>query len=86
MTKIYLLSRKIHRFFTLITLTLTLIMAGTGTLIKFPQLAEALKVNSGMVRYVHGNISVVFTISLFLMAATGTFMYFWPWIIKKVNK
>ena len=78
----YLLSKKIHRLLVLLMLFLTLIMAGTGIMLKYLSFFDRHFhfIDLGLVRYLHNNLSIVFTIVLLLMALTGTIMYFIPYI------
>ncbi len=81
MTKLYLLAKKIHRFLVLIITAITVIMAWTGVMIKYSwtpfgaSLAKA--------RYIHNQLSVIFTLTLLLMAVTGIAMYLLPYLIKR---
>lgn len=76
--KLYLLSRQIHRFLVLVISTLTVLMAGTGLMLKYAQFFSKYLpfIDLGMARYVHNNLSPYFTGTLVLMAATGLYMYF----------
>jgi uncharacterized iron-regulated membrane protein len=74
--------RKIHRFFVLIIIALTAVMAFTGIAMKYSLLTTDL----AMLRYVHNNLSVLFTAVLVIMAVTGTYLYFFPWLMKRKQK
>ena len=71
--------RKIHRFFVLIIIALTAVMAFTGIAMKYTLFTTDL----AMLRYVHNNLSVLFTAVLVIMAVTGTYLYFFPWLMKR---
>lgn len=85
MTKIYLYARAIHRFLVIIIAVLTLIMAGTGLVLRQvsegKNLPESIDVN--LARYIHNQLSILFTIILVLMALSGIVMYLYPLIKKK---
>lgn len=76
MTKIYLWSRKIHRVFVLIVISLSLVMAVTGLALKYALTWFDL----GLVRYLHNQLSPFFGLALFVMILTGGFMYLFPWL------
>lgn len=66
---------------------MTLIMAGTGLLLKYTSWANNLPfLDLGMMRYIHNNLSVLFTVVLGLMALTGLVMYLYPWWVQYKNK
>jgi hypothetical protein len=76
MTKLYLVAKSIHRYLVIIITVLTILMAGTGIAIKY---------NVGifdlpLTRYIHNNLSVVFTVALILMMLSGIIMYVFPLI------
>jgi hypothetical protein len=60
-------------------------MAGTGLLLKYTSLASKYLpfVDLGLTRYIHNNLSVLFTIVLVIMALSGIVMYFYPWYVKR---
>jgi uncharacterized iron-regulated membrane protein len=76
MTKFYVLSRKLHRFLVLILTAMTLIMAASGIAIKYYW--QPFGLDLGLLRYVHNQLSLIFTIALSLMALSGLCMYFFP--------
>jgi H+/Cl- antiporter ClcA len=79
MTKIYLLSKSIHRILLLIILFIGLFMSVTGILLKYTFLATKFSfIDLGQVRYIHNNLSPVFSILFFMMALTGIIMYIFP--------
>lgn len=81
MIKYFIVARKIHRFLVLVVTSLSLIMAFTGLLLKFPFLSSKLNfLDLGMIRYVHNQLSPFLTIVLLIMAITGIIMYIslWP--------
>jgi hypothetical protein len=77
LVKLYLWAKKIHRLLVLIISALTLVMAGTGLLMKYPKLAGG-AIDLGLMRYLHNQLSVYFTGVLVLMALTGLYMYVFP--------
>ena len=89
MTSLYLLSKRFHRYLVLIILGLTLVMAGTGFLLRYPQWAGWLPTwfDIGKVRYLHGQVSTYFAIAMVIMAITGAYMYFHTlWVQRKQEK
>lgn len=86
MTKLYLLSKTIHRLTMYLTVLLTLFMATTGLLLKYslPLLDPFIKIE--FVRYMHNNVSVSFTIVLLLMMISGIYMYLFPILLKHQKK
>lgn len=61
-------------FFTII---LTMVMSVTGTILKFPQMQNAI-LEIGLMRYIHNALSPLFSLSLFVMIVTGIVMYIFP--------
>ncbi|MEK7611565.1 MAG: hypothetical protein AAB486_04315 [Patescibacteria group bacterium] len=84
MTKYYLLARKIHRYLVIIMIVLSLIMAGTGILLKYSFISAKLTfIDLGLVRFLHNNLSPFFSFILFLMAVTGSFLFLFPYLPKR---
>lgn len=85
MTKIYLYARTIHRFLVMIISFLTLIMAGTGLILRQAREGKNLpnSIDVNLARYIHNQLSVLFTVVLILMALSGIIMYIYPLIKKK---
>lgn len=88
MISLYLFSKKIHRLMLLLVSFLIILMAITGTQMKY---SISLGLDLGMVRYIHSQISVLFTIVLFIMMISGLLMYFLPYIkqrqtVKQTNE
>jgi hypothetical protein len=77
---IYMNMRKLHRFFVLIIIALGLLMAITGIMIKY------MLFDAGMARYIHNNISVIFTAVLIIMTCSGAFMYSYPIYTRRKQK
>lgn len=77
-TKLFIFSRKLHRFFVLIIFAMILIMAGTGLMLKYYWQPFGLDLR--MIRSLHNQMSGIFTIVLSLMALSGIYMYFFPYI------
>ncbi len=77
---LYLLAKKIHRLLVVVIVLVTIIMAGTGTILKEPELAKFLfKLDLNWVRYLHNQLSPIFTVILTVMALSGLVMYWYPW-------
>ncbi len=67
-------------FFTII---LTMVMSVTGTILKFPQMQNAV-LEVGLMRMIHNMLSPLFSLSLFVMTVTGLVMYVFPLTRRKV--
>ena len=86
MMNLFIFSRKLHRLLVIVISFLTLVMGGTGILMKYPDTFYAY-IDIGMVRALHNGMSLWFTIALLVMGATGLFMYFIPYLrTKKANE
>jgi hypothetical protein len=84
-TKLYILSRKIHRILVMIISVIGILMAITGVILKYPFISKNLSfLDLGLIRYLHNNLSPYFTIVFLLMSITGIFMYLFP-LLKKSN-
>ena len=79
MIKLFILSQKIHRLLVLMVSTAGLVMAVTGLAIKY-QIGDA-----GQMRFVHSQMSVIFTVLLVAMVLTGLNMYLFPLLRRKPN-
>ncbi len=75
--RLFVLCKKIHRLLVLVVAVLIVVMAGTGILMKYALFASKYFgfFDSGMIRYVHNNLSVYFAAVLGLMALTGLYIY-----------
>jgi len=78
MNKLYLYARTIHRSLVLLIAVSTLIMAGSGMILKNPGIGQALNLNLSLVRYLHNNFSLVFSMLLLMMTVSGVVMYLFP--------
>jgi hypothetical protein len=76
----FLKARKLHRFMVIIISLLALIMMFTGSVMKYPSLFTF--IDPFAARRLHNTISPLFSITLFLMAATGLTMYLYPYFRK----
>jgi hypothetical protein len=62
-------------------------MATTGSILKFPGFFINFKfIDLALVRYLHNQMSLFFSIGLFLMASSGLVMYFYPAIVARKKK
>lgn len=87
MTKLIIFTRKIHRIFVLIIAVLSIIMAFSGIILKYPFISTKMTfIDLGMIRYIHNQLSPFFTIALMIMLVTGLLIYFTPWLNKKARK
>ena len=82
MIKPYLLSKSVHRYLVVIISVLTILMAGTGIMLKYGWLSKMLRLDQGMIRFLHNNLSVVFTVALVFMMISGIIMYIFPLVRK----
>jgi hypothetical protein len=79
MTKLYLYAKLIHRILVVVITFLTILMAGTGTAIKYSEFFSSFPfINITFSRYMHNQLSIIFTIVLVCMATTGIIMYLFP--------
>jgi uncharacterized iron-regulated membrane protein len=79
----YLTFRKLHRVLVLVICIATLVMMGTGVVLKYPQITNIIPVSLSSVRTLHNTASPLFSIVLFLMMLSGVVMYFYPIIVKR---
>lgn len=78
--KLFQLSKLLHRITLFSLVMLGIIMGTTGTVMKFPQISLLLPfVSADWARYVHNQISVLFSLAFFIMSLTGLYMYWFPW-------
>ncbi len=64
----------------------SIIMAGTGMIMKFPQIFSLFPfIDFVAARMLHSFISTWFSFVLFGMALTGLFMYLYPWLVKRIR-
>ncbi|NTU73303.1 hypothetical protein HGB07_03995 [Candidatus Roizmanbacteria bacterium] len=86
-TIFYLWSKKIHRVLMFVISITTIIMGTTGILLKYSFVTTKFLpfIDLGAMRYVHNNVSPLFTILLVTMAVTGIYMYFYPILQKRAT-
>lgn len=83
MIKFYLFSKKIHRLLVSVIVITSLTMIATGIFLKYPLINPF---DPGVTRSLHNNLSIIFSVILFLMAASGLFMYLFPFLNKPKPK
>lgn len=85
MTKFYLFTKKIHRLSVLIILAISLFMAGTGLLLRYPAIStdHLTFIDLGLIRYLHNRMSLYFAIVLAIMSLTGLWMFLYPWLMHR---
>lgn len=84
MINLYVLSRKIHRILVLIISVVGIIMGLTGILLKYTFVATKFTfIDLGLIRFIHNNLSPIFSIVFMGMLITGLFMYIYPLTRKK---
>lgn len=77
--KISYYARKLHRLFLLLIIITGIIMMGTGTAMKYPDLAPIDQIQA---RIIHSAVSTWFSVIFVFMMITGLVMYFVPVILK----
>lgn len=77
MIKIFMLSKKIHRILVVPFLFLGGIMTITGVILDEPEWFSKY-LDTGLVRYIHGRMSIIFAGFVLFMMFTGTMLYFFP--------
>ena len=83
-TNLYLFAKKIHRFLVILISTIGILMAGTGTFLKFIIISEKLSfVDMEQIRLIHNNLSPYFAVVFLGMLITGLIMYFFPMLRNK---
>ncbi len=84
MNNLYLKSKTIHRIAMLLTIILALAMSVTGIFLKYVGWSIKMGINLGMIRYIHNNLSSIFSVVLFVMIISGLVLYVVP--IRAANK
>jgi exosortase/archaeosortase len=79
MIKLYLFSKKIHRILVLLIILMTLVMIITGVALKY----QINFFDLGLFRFIHNNLSPLFSIILILMILTGSVLYIFPLLKRK---
>lgn len=82
MVSVYLLAKKAHRMIILPMIMLAVILSSTGAALKFPNVFSSV-VDVKQARYLHNQMSLFFSIFLFLMSISGLVMYIYPLINRK---
>lgn len=83
MNKLYAFCRRLHRLLVVIMLSLGLSMIGSGLLLKYPVAAARLfrGIDLALIRFLHNQLSVIFTVVLICMSLTGIVLFLYPkWI------
>jgi uncharacterized iron-regulated membrane protein len=75
---LYQLARNVHRYSMFGFLIAAMVMGTTGFFLKFTFIANKLNIDLVLMRYLHNQMSLFFSISLFLMAFSGLTMYLYP--------
>ncbi len=66
---------------------MTLVMATTGLMMKYNLPAGVSSfIDLDAVRYLHNQLSVLFTVALAVMILTGVVMYVYPWYVRRRAK
>lgn len=85
MTNLLILARKIHRILVLIIITISLIMMTTGVLMKY-SFMNIFRFDMAAVRYLHNQVSALFSFTLIFMIVTGSYLYIFPYLKKSTPK
>lgn len=85
LNKLYLNSRKLHLILVIPIAVLTLLMAGTGILLKYPQYSFGF-IDPNLIRYLHNQLSSFFTIFLGFMTLSGLVMFAMPYLRKMKSR
>jgi hypothetical protein len=80
--KLYLLAKKIHRFFVLLIIITGFTMMITGITMYLQQYGF---LDPIVVRYIHNKLSILFTIALGVMMVTGFYIYIFPHLPVKTD-
>lgn len=83
MTKLYLLSKTIHRIFLYLTSYMLIFMSVTGIMLKYSFFRDWRFLDLGLIRYLHNEFSIYFAVSLGIMMLTGFAMYLFPLMRRK---
>lgn len=79
---LYVWSRTVHRICVVAMLIFTMLMGGTGAILKYPEIVSVIPLDPGLMRAVHNGLSTWFLIVLGTMAFTGTYLYVYPWYVR----
>ena len=66
-----------------LTTFMIMFMSSTGLILKFPSFSAFASLDLGMVRFLHNEFSVHFSLALGIMMITGIIMYLFPLMRKK---
>lgn len=84
--RIYTVSRTIHRIFVVLALTGTILVGGTGVIMRSDGALAWLPVDPLTIRRVHNLFSGWFFAVLAVMGLTGMVMYVYPWYMRRIRK
>lgn len=87
MIKLNVFARKMHRLCVMAIVLLSILMGGTGLILKYPDfIYEHMPwVNVSLVRSLHNAISPYFAGVLAVMALTGLYMYYIPSYLQRTR-
>jgi len=83
MIKLYLFTKLIHRLSLYATSFFVLFMSLTGIVLKYSFFKKFSSIDMGLIRYLHGELSIYFVAALGVMMLTGLYMYLFPLIRQK---
>lgn len=64
---------------------LIIFMSLTGIVLKYSFFKKFPSIDMGLIRYLHGELSIYFVAALVVMMLTGLYMYLFPLIRQKVS-
>lgn len=84
MIKLFIFAKKLHRITMYSTVLLIFIMGISGTIMKFEDFFEQFDfINLRILKYIHSEMSIYFSIALAIMTISGVYMYIFPLLKKK---
>ena len=86
LTRLAILTRRLHRLNVIIIAVLGTIQAVTGMVLKYPDLPVLSLFDLRSSSEIHNLNSTFFTVSFAVIAVTGLFLYLYPWLQQVTRK
>ena len=86
LTQLFKWSRTVHRVFLFPVTALYILMTITGLALKYSAVSRWLKIDEGLARYIHNQLSPYFAIVLGVMVITGWFLYLYPFLARRLHR